>query len=84
MQYDADSGRLAHYSHQPYTPKQQFLAGVTDNYALDSAIINSFRSGIALDSTWRHVNNNGHPLTMVTTTNDAQRMNPGEYRHKHV
>ncbi|KAJ9110930.1 hypothetical protein QFC20_002696, partial [Naganishia adeliensis] len=66
----------AFFLHQPYTENQQFLAGITSQYALDSAIINGFRFGIALDSTWRHVNNNGHPLTFVTTTNDAQRMTP--------
>ncbi|KAJ9097880.1 hypothetical protein QFC20_006103 [Naganishia adeliensis] len=52
-----------------------FLAGISGQNALDSAILN-MQNGIALDSSWRALNHHGCPLTAVVTYNENHRMIP--------
>lgn len=63
--------------HKPLNDAQAFLAGIASTNAIDSAILN-IHNGIALDSSWRRLNHNGCPLTLVTTTNERQRMVPSD------
>jgi hypothetical protein len=50
---------------------------VTGEYHLDTIIMHSFDNGIAMDSSWRHMNANKCPVTFITTLNDHFRMIPG-------
>jgi hypothetical protein len=64
-------------SHQAKTATKTFAAGVTGEYHIDSVILHSFDNGIAVDSSWRHMNSSKCPVTFITTLNDSFRMIPG-------
>ena len=67
-----------HLSHEPLSDGCSFKAAVTDGYAIDGAILYSLENGIAMDSSWRHLNQNKCPVTLVTTVNSHHRMVPSE------
>lgn len=48
----------------------------TDKSALLAAVQYSQHRGIAIDSSWRHKNENAAPLTFIVTTNSAQHVRP--------
>ncbi|KAJ9105223.1 hypothetical protein QFC20_004358 [Naganishia adeliensis] len=63
------------FLHHTLTDTQDFLAGITGDNALDSALC-YMNNGIAMDSTWRALNQNGCPMTHLVTYNDNHRMLP--------
>jgi hypothetical protein len=51
--------------------------------AIECALSHSSERGIALDSSWRHLNQNGCPLTLVTVVDGNEHMQPDKLRFLH-
>jgi hypothetical protein len=66
--------------YQPYDKNAhrplEFL--VTAPSGLAAAILNCHQRGIALDSSWRHKNQNVAPLSLLTTVDESNKMVPGK------
>lgn len=56
----------------------------SDSSALLAAVQHSQDRGIAIDSSWRHKNENAAPLTFIVTTNSAQHVRPSERRASNI
>jgi hypothetical protein len=69
------------FSYQPHDPNAhtptELLCAASDAYSLDSLILHSYERGVGLDSSWRHLNDNFAPLTLITTVTERSRMVPG-------
>ncbi|RPD55250.1 hypothetical protein L226DRAFT_470718 [Lentinus tigrinus ALCF2SS1-7] len=54
-----------------------FMAGCTDSFSLDSLVLNGTTGGWALDSSWRHKNENRAAVTFLITINEGMHAVPG-------
>ncbi|KZT31012.1 hypothetical protein SISSUDRAFT_1068229 [Sistotremastrum suecicum HHB10207 ss-3] len=54
----------------------KLTVGVTDDYSLDSALLNSPKQGMSLDSKFRGVNQNYAPLTALNTVSSVGALAP--------
>lgn len=59
------------------TPPTKFGIAMTDDFAMESLILHANSMGCALDSSWRHKNENRAPLTFLMTINNQLHCVPG-------
>ncbi|KZT36221.1 hypothetical protein SISSUDRAFT_84343 [Sistotremastrum suecicum HHB10207 ss-3] len=52
-------------------------AGITDEWSLDTIILNYLLRGMSIDSKWRGINENWAPLTLIITVDEAGHAAPG-------
>ncbi|KAF8293057.1 hypothetical protein DL93DRAFT_2174074 [Clavulina sp. PMI_390] len=76
MLAEKNSGQVIHQ--QDYDPEenQPLMFICTAPSALQAGIMWGDKNGIAIDSSWRHKNENVAPLTFMTTVDDSNRMIP--------
>lgn len=54
-----------------------FTVALTDNFSLDSLLLNAAHGGWALDSSWRNKNENHAAVTFLISINDDHHAMPG-------
>ncbi|KAG8892469.1 hypothetical protein FRB99_002695, partial [Tulasnella sp. 403] len=76
---EANPGRIFNYEvHDPTAnPPKKFSTGITDEFSLESLILYGGINGTALDSSYRHKNEERAPVTFFATINDASHLLPG-------
>ncbi|RPD52049.1 hypothetical protein L227DRAFT_568852, partial [Lentinus tigrinus ALCF2SS1-6] len=75
-----DESRLFCYkAHDFERPESlsEFMVACTDNFSLDSLILNGPVGGWALDSSWRNKNENRAAVTFLITVNEGMHAMPG-------
>jgi hypothetical protein len=70
------ASRYSPHNPQGVPPTELQCAG-TDSFSLESILLHSYERGVGLDSSWRHLNENFAPLTLITTVTERSRMVPG-------
>ncbi|RPD63945.1 hypothetical protein L227DRAFT_496300 [Lentinus tigrinus ALCF2SS1-6] len=58
-------------------PLSEFMVGLTDNFSLDSLILNGALRGWGMDSSWRNKNENRAAVTFLMTVNSGLHAVPG-------
>ncbi|KAJ7852532.1 hypothetical protein B0H13DRAFT_1207570 [Mycena leptocephala] len=67
------------YSEPDYDqdPPRGFSTGIHHPYGTQAVLLWAWKNGIGHDATYRHMNENRAPLTIMITLDEAQRMVPG-------
>ncbi|KAJ7785929.1 hypothetical protein B0H16DRAFT_1445870 [Mycena metata] len=58
-------------------PPRQFSTGIHHPYGTQAMLLGAWEHGVGLDSTYRHMNENRAPLTIMITLDEKGRMVPG-------
>lgn len=79
----SDLGNISYTPHVDPLPSEDpssspLMVALATPWSLDSAILNAPERGYGLDTTYRNMNENVAPMTLVITINEYDRMEPGE------